>query len=61
MIELAKEMSKPFTYVRVDFYYINNKIYFGEITFTPDSGFIKFNNDEIDKQWGEWIIISQKN
>ena len=59
MIQLAKEMSKPFPYVRVDFYYINNQIYFGEMTFTPDSGFINFNRDEIDFLWGSWIKLPE--
>lgn len=57
MIKLAKEMSKGFYYVRVDFYFINNKIYFGELTFTPDSGFITFNNEKIDREWGDLIKL----
>lgn len=35
MLEMARELSKGFTYVRADFYYYNDKIYFGELTFTP--------------------------
>lgn len=35
---LAKELSKPFTYVRVDFYMVNGRIYFGELTFTDGAG-----------------------
>lgn len=38
MIELAKVLSKEFQYVRVDFYIINGKLYFGEMTFTSSSG-----------------------
>ena len=38
MTELAAKLSKGFPYVRVDFYIINNKIYFGEMTFTSSSG-----------------------
>ena len=58
MITLAREMSKPYSYVRVDFYYINGKIFFGELTFTPDSGCIKFNHPKTDAEWGEWIKLS---
>ncbi len=38
MIELAEKMSTDFAFVRVDFYDIKNKIYFGEMTFTSMSG-----------------------
>ena len=38
MIELASVLSKNFTYVRVDFYVVNDNIYFGEMTFTSSSG-----------------------
>lgn len=57
MIEYTKSMSKPFNYVRIDFYCINNRIYFGEFTFTPDSGIMKFNNPNTDREWGAWIKI----
>lgn len=35
MIEMASKLSEPFDYVRVDFYNIEGKILFGELTFTP--------------------------
>lgn len=35
MLEISRELSKVFTYVRVDLYFCNNEIYFGELTFTP--------------------------
>ena len=38
MIELSEKISKHIRFVRVDFYEVNNRIYFGEITFFPDSG-----------------------
>ena len=57
MLELAKEMAKDYNYVRVDFYYINNEIYFGELTFTPDSGIIKFNPPQTDEEWGTYIKL----
>lgn len=39
MIELAATLSKGEELLRVDFYIIDNKIYFGEFTFTPDTAF----------------------
>ena len=38
MLNLSKKLSKIFTEVRVDFYYVNGKIYFGELTFTDGAG-----------------------
>jgi len=35
LIEKARELSKDHDYVRIDLYSINNKVYFGEYTFTP--------------------------
>ncbi|QMV39810.1 ATP-grasp fold amidoligase family protein [Cohnella cholangitidis] len=39
MTALAARLAKGFAMVRVDLYYTNNRIYFGELTFTPESGF----------------------
>ena len=38
MLKLAERLSKPFGYVRVDFYNIKGNIYFGEFTHYPGSG-----------------------
>lgn len=35
MVEIAKRLSSPFRFVRVDFYEVNDKPVFGEMTFTP--------------------------
>ena len=37
-INYAEKLAKPFPFVRVDFYILENKIYFGELTFTPCGG-----------------------
>ena len=48
MVEYAKKLSADFKFVRVDFYAVNGRIYFGELTFIPGGGYIKFrgNGDE---------------
>lgn len=46
-VELSKELAKEFKLARVDWLIYHDKIYFNEITFTPFSGFYKFN----DKKW----------
>ncbi len=53
-IDLSSRLSKDFSFVRVDWLIYKNQLYFNELTFTPYSGFIKF-----DKNWnlklGSWI------
>lgn len=39
MILIAKELSNPFPFVRIDFYEYNNQPIFGEMTFTPAGAF----------------------
>jgi glycosyltransferase involved in cell wall biosynthesis len=46
MIKYSKLLSKDFKFVRVDFYEIENILYLGELTFTPNNGFIKYINDD---------------
>lgn len=38
MMEIAKKLSAPFKEVRVDLYVVNNRPYFGELTFTAGMG-----------------------
>jgi hypothetical protein len=38
MLILAKLLSSPFEFVRIDFYYVGGIIYFSEFTFTPAAG-----------------------
>lgn len=51
-MDLALKLAKGFSYVRVDFYLIGDDIYFGEMTFTPMAGLMKFDSRELDEQWG---------
>lgn len=60
MLELARRLSAGFPHVRVDFYSIAGKIYFGEMTFYPESGYGKFNPKELEFQMGTWMSIYQK-
>ena len=60
MIELAEILSANLPFLRVDFYEVNGKIYFGELTFFPSSGFEFFVPDGWDKTLGEWIELPDK-
>lgn len=57
MLDLARKLSKNIPFVRVDFYYIDNKIYFGELTFTPASGRGQFTPIEMDKKIASMIDL----
>lgn len=58
MMDVAKKLSKDFPFVRVDLYNINGKIYFGELTFYPWSGYVKFSPDSFDEEIGRNFDIS---
>ena len=59
MLELANVLSKDFVFARVDFYTFSNQIYFGEITFHPESGFGKFNDMKYDIELGEYLSLDK--
>ena len=52
--EIVKKLSKDFKYVRVDLYNVENKLYFGELTFCENSGFGKFTDEEWDYKFGKF-------
>ena len=53
MVDISRRLSKGFRFVRVDLYEINGTVYFGEMTFTPTSGFVPFVPDEADLEIGK--------
>ena len=59
MFELAANLSKGFPFIRVDFYDVGGKIYFGEFTFYPSSGFsLNGRLEETDEYFGKMIDLS---
>ena len=59
MFNLASTLSKDLPYARVDFYNINGKIYFGEITFFPAGGFDYNRLPEMDLYFGNFINLNK--
>ncbi|MDD3840982.1 MAG: ATP-grasp fold amidoligase family protein [Clostridia bacterium] len=57
MLKIANILSEDFPFVRVDLYWVNGKAYFGELTFYPWTGYVKFNPDEFDFTLGEQFIL----
>ena len=60
MAEIAKILSKGFPAVRVDLYSVRGKIYFGEMTFFPWSGYVIYDPDEFDLEVGKKFILPEK-
>lgn len=57
MIDFARILAQNTIFLRVDFYNIENHIFFGELTFYPASGFGKFTPDEWDIKIGDRLNI----
>jgi len=57
LLKIAKKLSEDFPYVRVDLYIVDNKIYFGELTFRPYGGFMKFIPESFDKYLGKYLDL----
>lgn len=57
MIELAELLAKDTSFIRADFYEVNERIYFGEITFYPASGFGVFQDKDTDYKWGNLLKL----
>lgn len=58
MFDIASRLSEGFPFVRVDLYQSYGKIYFGEMTFYPDSGFDNNILKESDDYLGNLIDLS---
>ena len=58
MLRIAEILSREFIYVRIDLYELDSgEIKFGEMTFTPGSGFYHWTPPETDRLWGEKIRL----
>ena len=57
ILNLSKVLSEKFKFCRVDFYYVNNRIYFGELTNHPGGGIEPFLNYEQDLEFGKFVNI----
>lgn len=57
MLEISEKLSKGIPFLRTDFYEINGKLYLGELTFYPGSGFASFVPEQYDKVFGDLIKL----
>ncbi len=59
MVTLAESLAKDMVFVRVDFYEINGRVYFGELTLYPGTGMEEFTPDSWDLELGNWLELPQ--
>ncbi len=59
MKELAEKLGKGIPQARMDFYEVDGKVYFGEITLFHYSGMVPFEPAEWDKKFGDWIDLPE--
>ena len=57
MKQYASILAEPFKFVRVDFYEINAKCVFGELTFIPGAAYIQYTPDSTDYKFGELLQL----
>lgn len=60
LLKIAKILCKDIPQVRVDFYIIDDKLYFGEITLYTASGFQKMIPEKMDLKLGKMLKLPQK-
>jgi hypothetical protein len=60
MKQVAEKLAEGVPQVRVDFYEIDGKPYFGELTFFHCGGFDRLKPEELNEVWGEWVELPPK-
>lgn len=60
MIKYARVLSKPFPFVRVDFYDVGGKVYFGELTFSPTGCLGNYYADDAYLKLGEMLDLNEE-
>ena len=57
MINISRKLSKPFPFVRVDLYLVQNEIFFSELTFLPTGGYMHILPPDILHEWGDYLSV----
>lgn len=60
MKQLAEELARGFSFIRVDFYETGDRIYFGEYTLYHSAGFALHLSPEGDKSMGDMLKLDRK-
>lgn len=57
MLQLSEILSQNTFHSRIDWYIVDNKLYFGEITFFDSSGFVNMDEEKYELMLGDWINL----
>lgn len=57
MLEIGRKVASDFPYVRVDFFDVDGKLYYGEITLHHGGGAYVISPEEWDEKWGRSIRL----
>lgn len=57
MLQVARQLSEPFEFVRIDLYDTAQGIFFGEFTFTPDAGTRAFSDEAFNRRLLEEVLL----
>jgi hypothetical protein len=57
MLELSRRLSQGLPFLRTDFYSIEDKIYFGELTFYHESGMAQYRPEQFGVDVGLWLKL----
>jgi hypothetical protein len=58
MLSIARKLAEEFKFVRVDLYEIEDKVYFGELTFSPATCVFPYLSERFLKQMGKKLDIT---
>ena len=61
MLEKSAILASGIPQVRVDWFYANGQLCFGEMTFFDASGYDEFIPDEMNEIIGSWITLPKAN
>jgi len=57
MLSLSRKLAAGLPHVRTDFYIVNDKIYFGELTLYHAGGFVRTTPGELNLKMGKWTVL----
>ena len=57
MVRVAETLAADFPYARIDLFYCDGKVYFGEITFYHGGAFERFDPPEFDRFFGDKLAL----
>ena len=60
LINYSSILSEHFPFVRLDYYYVDGKLYLGEFTFTPQGNFITYKSEWIQYFLGNKLVLPRK-